>query len=308
MLSSAWLVYKCWDLRGTTGDRFENWGGGVVQDANQFAAALILMLPLVLNKALKKGNNWIRIGASLGAFGMIMSIMLTGSRGGFLGLVGCAIAFIIFFKEYRKKALYLFLALTLVALSYSPEYYVERITGVFSSEKVEEDESSQQRLDAWNLAIEVWLKNPIFGCGMRNFAYYMGYHKEDLDWGELGHVAHSLWFETLGEGGLLLFLPLVFLLALFFTRSFNVRKKSIINEDIITYHEIAALEVGMIGFLIAASFVNRLVYEPIYWWSAMALIHQRFLGQNKEKPTEEKNEAQIENIFELPKSMNNPFT
>ena len=61
ILGAAWLVYKCWDLRGATAGRFENIDGGVVGDSNHFAAALIMLLPLVLMRIFRNDHKLIRL-------------------------------------------------------------------------------------------------------------------------------------------------------------------------------------------------------------------------------------------------------
>lgn len=274
------MVYKCWDLRYTTGERFENRYGGIVNDSNQFAAALILLLPLVVNRALKSDEHWIiRVGAAVGAFGMFMAIILTGSRAAFLGLGVLVIAFLFFQKIYRKKAIVLLIFIGIIGFEYAPDYYLDRMIGMFSSEEREEDGAVTGRLEAWKLSVSIWRKHPLVGVGMHNFCYYMAYFKEDQDWGDSGHVAHSLWFEALAGGGLMVFIPLILLLLLFFYRLTRIKWQN--NEDAAVgiYSYIYALQIGMLGFLVAATFVNRIYYEPIYWYCGIAVIYDRLVKE-----------------------------
>lgn len=265
MLSAAWLVYKCWDLRGTTGARFENRNGGVVDDANQFAAALILLCPIVINYALTKENDWrLRVGALVGFFGIIMSIVLTGSRAGFLGASVMLVTCFCYFKEARKKLSVVLIIGILATLPFVPDYYYTRMNNLFSSENVVVDASAQSRVNSWKLSFEVWKNKPWFGCGVRNFWFEMGVF-EDVD--GAGHVSHSLWFEALSEGGVVVFLPFISLICLFFLNIRRAKKKQIINHGLLV-----CLQCGFIGFLVAATFVNRLFYEPIYWWSALSVV------------------------------------
>lgn len=280
ILSSAWLVYKCWDLRGTTGSRFENRGGGIVEDSNMFAAALVLMLPIVVCRIFK-GPVWSRIGAATGAFGMIMSIVISGSRGGFLGLAGSGMAFMIIFKEHRKRVLILLLIIGLAAAGFISEDYQERILGI--SEASQSDASSQSRLDAWKQAVAVFIENPIWGCGMANFGYYFGHLAENKEWGQKGHVCHSLWMEALSEGGLLVFAPLIIMLVLFFFRTTRAKRAFALKLNADVSLDISALQVGLVGFLITATFLNRLMYEPIYWWCAMAAAYSRILHEDNQR-------------------------
>lgn len=276
LLSAGWLVYRCWDLRGTTGARFENVDGGVVNDSNQYAAALILLLPLAVARAMQTEEVWwVRVGAAIGAFGMVMSIIITVSRGAFLGLAVSFVMFLLYFQPYRKKIILFALLLSLAVAPFVPQYYINRTKTVFSSEDVEEDSSAQSRLTSWGLAYELWKQHPLFGVGMNNFGYYMGYRYEGRAWGERGHVAHSLWLQTMGEGGLVVAVPFLGLLFLFFYRMRKTKKQC--NDGAI-YIDISALQVGFVGFLVAATFVNRLFYEPIFWWCGMGAIHARLLS------------------------------
>ena len=273
LLSAAWMVYRCWDLRGTTGARFENINGGIIQDSNQFAAALLLMLPLAIGRAMKQDEKWwIRLCAAIGSFGIIMSIIITVSRGAFLGLIASAIAFFYYFNEHRKKILILTTILVIAVAPFVPQYYMDRTSMVFSSKEVDSDSSAVSRLTSWNLAYELWKEHPIVGVGMRNFGYYMGYRNEGRAWGQRGHVVHSVWMQALSEGGLMVAGPFIAMIFIFF---YKTKKSKELCRDHNFIIEISALQVGMIGFLVAASFVNRLYYEPIYWWCGLASIHLR---------------------------------
>jgi probable O-glycosylation ligase (exosortase A-associated) len=273
IINAAWLVYRCWDLRGTTGARFENRGGGVVNDANQFAAALILLLPIVLNKAFENVKWYYRVGSIIGVFGIIMSVTITGSRGGFLALIVCGISSLYYHKKYRKKIIAYVIVLVFSISPFISDYYLNRITSLTTKNNEMMDQSSKGRLDAWKLAIDIWKKEPLLGCGVKNFGYYMAYEVEGLNWGERGHVAHSLWFQTLAEGGSVVFGALLAMLIFFFIRIHRIKRG--LKEDCEVRNELNGLQVGMLSFLVAASFVDRLFYEPLYWWCGIAAIYWR---------------------------------
>lgn len=209
ILSAAWLVYRCWDLRHRFSYRFENIDGGVISDSNHFAAAVVLFFPLVVRQIFS--GHWLkRLGAATGAFGMVMTIVITGSRGGFLGLAVQAMAFVYFYKEYRKRIFLTLAALTLIITPFISDYYIARVIGIFEHDQIQDNRaksSVDSRLASWTLAFQTWKKFPLLGCGMQNFGYYMGYYNEGLNWGELGHVAHSTWLQALGEGGFRFLFP-----------------------------------------------------------------------------------------------------
>lgn len=275
ILSAAWLVYRCWDLRHRFSSRFENTDGGVISDSNHFAAAVVLLFPLVVRQMFS--GHWLkRVGAAVGAFGMVMTVVITGSRGGFLGLAVQSMAFLYFYKEYRKRIFLALAGLSIIILPFVSDYYIERIVGIFAHEEIEDTEardSVNSRLASWSLSIETWQQMPFIGCGMQNFRYYMGYYKEGLNWGELGHVAHSTWLQVLAEGGLAVFLPFMFILILFYRRTFMATRFYAGLKRMEDVQDIYAIQIGMTGFLVCATFLNRLFYEPIYWFAGLAAAY-----------------------------------
>ncbi|MDA3832907.1 MAG: O-antigen ligase family protein, partial [Spirochaetales bacterium] len=150
-----------------------------------------------------------------------------------------------------------------------------------SSADQSRDNSAQSRLDFWATAIDVWKQHPLYGCGLRNFIYYNGVANEGKEWGEPGHVAHSLWFEALAEGGLMVFVPLVTMLLLFFRRTSKAKKKYRGNREI--HADLCAFQIGMVGFLVCATFVNRLIYEPMYWWCMIAYSYYSGVASSDEE-------------------------
>ncbi len=275
LFSAAWMVYRCFTLRGTTGARFENRDGGAVADANHFAAACVLLFPIVVRRIFK-GPWWMRVGAAMGAFGLAMTIMITGSRGGFLGLIVTCIMTVLLYRGRRKQILISLIVMSMIAMPFVPEHYKTRIAGLFGKgeENVDEDASANSRKNAWKVAREVWYEMPWFGCGMNNFGYYNGHRHEELPWGVRGHVAHSLWFEVLAEGGIMLGVPFVWMLLLFFYRTTKVRIRYADTPYEYLAEDIYVLQIGFIGFLLSATFINRFMYETIYWWCALAVVHQ----------------------------------
>ena len=273
ILSSAWLVYRCWDLRGTTGPRFDNLGGGNVTDANHFAAALVLLFPFVFLKTLSQ-KRWVAIGAAILCFGMVMAIFISGSRGGFLGLVTVTFLLMFVFREQRKKLIFLTLFIGMLALPFVSSEQRERLSTIMQSTKQEQrDASSQGRIEFWRLAIDLFKERPLTGVGMADFPYYSGERVEGLPLGIPGHVTHSLWFEMLSGGGLMVFGPFVLMLVRFFRNSVRLVHEYAASgrPEMVAYIRVPM--VGMAAFLVTATFLDRAIYEPVYWCIALVVSH-----------------------------------
>ena len=287
ILAAVWLVYRCWDLRGTTGARFENIGGDVISDGNHYAAALVFLFPFVFQKCMSKDRR-ISIGAAILCFGIIMAIFISGSRGGLLGITALGVWLIVAFKEQRKKVLLVAISVGLISVLFMNDFQKERLSDLFSATSEEtRDSSAQGRIDFWKLALELFKENPVAGVGLGNFPYHAGYRVEGLRKGEPGHVTHSLWFEVISEGGLVVTVPLLLL----FYRFYRNTKRAIVGLRIQQRTEeilyITTARVALGAFLVCATFLNRLIYEPIYWCIGLGVIHC-YLTVNQEKGLQER--------------------
>jgi putative inorganic carbon (HCO3(-)) transporter len=290
ILSSAWLVYRCWDLRGTTGPRFENYGGGNVADANHFAAALVMLFPFVFQKALSRDRR-LALGAAILCFGIVMSIVISGSRGGLLGLGTLCVLLMLTFREQRWKILAFMIAIGLVALPFITDYQMDRFSSVFADEG-ERDSSAKLRIEFWKLAYQLFMENPLLGVAPGEFMYYSGYMVEGHARGIPGHVTHSLWFEMLSRGGLVFF-PFVLMLVRFFRHSSRLvrRYKAAGEDELATYVQIPMIALG--AFLVPATFLDRSSYEPLYWCIGLGIVH-RYLAKEhfKRKSAESDHDLQ----------------
>lgn len=286
ILSAGWLVYRCWDLRGTTGARFENINGGSIGDSNHFAAALILLFPFVFQRIFDK-NKLISIGSAILCFGIVMAVFITGSRGGLLGLAAVFFLLYLNFKQYRKKILMAIIVLGIAVTPFINEYHISRFKSLLASSHEETREASaESRVVFWKYSYELFKEHPIAGVGLRNFGYYSGHNIEGKPLGQRGHVAHSLWFQILAEGGLLLLVPFIYLLIRFFRKTKKLITSYFLLGKIEHAQHVIAVRVGLGAFLVNATFLNRLVYEPIYWCIALGVVHEFVMKDLlKEKPT-----------------------
>lgn len=272
ILSSVWLVYRCWDLRYTTGERFENVGGDYIGDANNFAAALILLFPFVFQKVLCH-KLWISICAAILCFGIIMAIIISVSRGGFLGLFALMLLILNAFPTQRKKIFMSLVVLGLLAFLFTSDYQIERLSTIFESEE-SRDESAQSRIRFWKLALQLFVDYPLTGVGFGNFWYYSGYLLEGKPYGIPGHVTHNTWMELLSGGGLVVTVPFVLLLFIFFRNSsYLIRRYLDVGRTDLAYY-IQTPRIALAAFLVCATFLDRGLYEPFQWCIALGVIHR----------------------------------
>jgi O-antigen ligase len=230
------------------------------------------MFPFVYQKTLSR--DWrLALGAATLCFGAIMAILISGSRGGLLGLGALAVLILLTFPTQRWKVLTFVIMMGIVALLVLKENQLDRFSTILESiEEGQRDTSGQLRIELWKLAFRLFLENPL-GIAPGEFMYYSGYMLEGRAYGTTGHVTHSLWFEMLSRGALVFF-PFVLLLVRFFTNSLRLvrRYREAGEHEMATYVQIPMI--GLAAFLVPATFLDRSVYEPIYWCIALGIVHR----------------------------------
>lgn len=278
ILSAAWLVFCAWSLRGTTGPRFTNYGGGNVSDSNDYAAALVMLFPFVFQRTFSS-RRVIAVAAGVLCFGVFMAAIIADSRGAFLGFLVLAVIIILCFKEHRVRNLVMLATVAVLVFSFAKSGQIERLQSIVGNATgTARDNSSELRLQFWGLALRLFEQHPLLGIGPRNFWYYSGYMLEGRPYGVPGHVTHSLWMELLSSGGLMVMVPFVLMLWRFGRSSWRLGRMYARagRRDIALYIYTPMFAMG--GFLVAASFIDRMVYEPIYWCIALGVAHRYLWG------------------------------
>lgn len=195
------------------GHKIEGFYGHVLGDRNELSLAFVMTLPLCAYLLGQYGKETlvIRFGL-LGLMGLIvMAIVGTQSRGGFVALLGLAGYY--FLKSDRKVVLAL-LAVVLVGVlsQFVTEEWTSRMDSIGEADQ---DASFMGRVVAWKLSFIMAAEHPFFGGGFKTlewypmwlhlsqdfFAYPFFYTGDALPDPNRGHAAHSVYFQVLGEHG-----------------------------------------------------------------------------------------------------------
>lgn len=175
---------------------------GMFGNPNDLALSLDLLLPLCVAFALSS-RGWKRTAYFVCAAILAVGVVVTFSRGGFLGLV--ALSLVLLWKLSRRNrglTIVAFLVATGFFLVAMPNGYSNRLTTIFS---IEEDQtgSAQARRELLDRALQVASNHVLIGVGMGNFHIY-SIHEQ---------VAHNSYLEIsaeLGVAGLMAYLILIF--------------------------------------------------------------------------------------------------
>jgi putative inorganic carbon (HCO3(-)) transporter len=171
---------------------------GVYGDPNYLAEYLALIVPIaVAFIARRESSFWVRLLCIVALLLAVTCIVLTFSRGGFLGLVAGGLVWALRERAQRTKALVLSAALAVGVAIFAPATLWERTDTL---EEFEQDQSALGRVYAWHVASAVNLDHPLRGVGGGAFREAWPFYAPPQV-REHPLVAHNIFLDTLGELG-----------------------------------------------------------------------------------------------------------
>jgi putative inorganic carbon (hco3(-)) transporter len=242
--------------------------GGLLLDNNDFSLAMVMNLPFLLYLSTVETRRKVKLFLQAAFVLTIITIVLTGSRGGFLAMAVASFAMVMK-SQYKTVGLGTGLVGALLFLAFIPQEYKERILSIKTAAK--EDGSAIGRLQAWSVAGRMIQDKPFFGVGFQNFVTLYGKY-EPRPGEHLKHrVTHNSYLQIWAESGTFAF---VFFLCVLFSTIFVCRRiqRQVRVRDgpqwVAAYA--AAIEVSFYGFLTGATFLNRAHFDFIYVMAAIA--------------------------------------
>lgn len=245
--------------------------GSSLTDNNLFAVAMVMAMPIILYffNALK--NKYAK-NISLIAFLLtIMTVIATNSRGGFLAL---SMLGVWYFAMSRRKG-FAFVAVLVglgLVLVVAPDTWFNRISSI---ETANEDDSFMNRVAAWQVSFAIGLGNPIFGGGFSAIQNYWIWDTYKVMTNIFGvdvdlyspKAAHSIYFQVLGDMGVVgLLLFLLLLTTAFFNR--NAIKQTIKKskrQDLNWAVDMAdAMFLSLLAYMVGGAGVSLPYYEIVY--------------------------------------------
>ena len=255
-----------------TGGEFRVYGphDSFMADNNDFALALNMTLPLLCFLVPGEPRRWARIGLRICFFASILCVIFTYSRGGLLGLV-TVLFLIAMMSRYRIPALFFMGAVFLVAVSFAPQAWNDRMDKMARGEV---DSSETQRLIAWRTGWNLAMDYPITGGGLEAYpdvSVFQHYQPEEMPGGRESSGPHSVYFQVLGElgfPGLALFLLLLGSCFVSLHRLRNRAKRLDRSHWVIPFTRM--FEVSLAAFAVSGAFLGRAYFD--LWFEIVACI------------------------------------
>jgi O-antigen ligase len=186
---------------------------------NSVATILMLGLPLALSRSLSSGRGWVIIFGTL-----TVALLFAQSRGAILGGISGIMAFLYLQRKLDARLLIAIIFIGLLGFVLS-----DIIITLFSRglESRDFSEISSGRLDSmWIPLISELTTNPyriLFGFGLYGMIMTDAYMFSS-DFFQATH-AHNAYLNLIVDGGLIVFLPFVFLLFYSFKHAMTISRK-----------------------------------------------------------------------------------
>jgi putative inorganic carbon (hco3(-)) transporter len=234
--------------------------GGMLEDNNDFAMALCMGLPFLVQIGASERKPELRRAVYFMVPLTMLTILLTQSRGGFLAL-GTMTLLLIWRSKNRGAAL---VGLTLagaISLFFLPASFYERMGTITTA--AQEDGSAKGRLAAWKTAINMAQHRPLTGVGLSKFqSAYTQYATVEHETARATHNAYlQMWAEC---GTIALALYLFLIVGSFFALwRVRARAKQIYSSSWILNYT-AMFEASLLAFVVGSAFLSRAQFDLFY--------------------------------------------
>lgn len=260
-----------------TGGQFRVWGppGSFVADNNAFALAVNMALPMFFFMAREEENRRMRLLLRLLFGAGIISVILTYSRGGLLGLT--VVLAVIALKSHRKfLSIFLAVVCGFLVLTFAPPRWMARMKAFAGGEL---DDSARQRLVSWGFAWNLAKDYPVTGGGFRTFTpeLFTQYAPEPLPGGRASSGPHSIYFQVLAEHGFVGLGLFVLLLGGCWGSLRKLRKRARglpSGSWMVSYSHM--MESSLLGFMVSGAFLE-FAYFDLYLQLVAATIIMKIL-------------------------------
>jgi O-antigen ligase len=239
----------------TGGERIAGIVGGMFGNPNDLAMHLSTMVPLAFvlflsSRALKK------VAYAALAVLMAVAVVLTFSRGGFLGLAAGGL--VLMWKLGRRHRLFVFAASAVVVVAFvvlMPSEYSGRLTSIVDTAK-DLTGSAGARREILIVSLINIAKHPLFGVGMDNF-HIVSIHEQ------VSHNAYTLF----------LLAPL--------KRLRRVERETLPLKRSHDYYWAVGLQASLVAYMVSSFFGSVAYLWYIYYLVALAVCFHRIYESKK---------------------------
>ncbi len=296
IIGLVWVIAMSIGFFGVKGGLFTILSGGghrvwgppdsVVEGNNEIAVALVVIVPLLFflsqhleisRPRLLRGEGWTKVFKyGLIAMMMLCAVAALGSQSrGALLAIGAMFS-VLWWRSRSKLTIGLALVLMVpVVLAFLPESWHARMETIGS---YDEDASALGRINAWTMAFNI-AKDRITGAGFATAAevIYAQYAPDP----NYVLVAHSIYFQILGEHGFIGLALYLLMWALTYIAAGRIRAlaagRGAESEWVVSLASM--LQVSMVGFAVGGAFLSLAYWDLPYYMLVLVYVLRAYATQ-----------------------------
>lgn len=239
---------------------------GETFDANDLALYLVTIMPFIFTRLLVSSKKVKLLLFPLVAV-FLFGIILTGSRGGFLGLLTIVLTMLVqkfpkndgnYIKRFSIKKILLISLAAIIMYQLAPDTYWDRISTMLNPSDDYNVDDERGRIAIWGQGLDMVMQYP-WGVGVAVFASAQG-----MLMGGYYQTAHNSLIQIAGELGVL---GLLLYLLLFLTVVKDLKKLSKNNSSNVPIHikyNALGIRVGLFAFFVSSFFLSQ-AYSPLLY-------------------------------------------
>lgn len=245
--------------------------GSYITDNNTMALALVTTVPLLVYLVSQVEGKWFKRGAVALAVLTALGALGSYSRGALLGAIAMS-GFLWIKSPHKAKIGAVIVLLAPIVYLSMPDRWTERMHSI---DNYQEDGSAMGRINAWKFAINIANHYPP-GGGYLVFTprLFRLYAPEP----EAFHVAHSIYFQVLGEHGYLGLLLFLLLLLFSWRTGRQVIQHCRGKPELGWAITLAQMcQVSLIGYMVAGTFLSLAYYDLLYYILGILILLYKVL-------------------------------
>jgi probable O-glycosylation ligase (exosortase A-associated) len=256
--------------------------GNYFQDENDVALYINIWLPFCFYLLLIEKKKFHRLIYLTGLLSGLLAIVISFSRGGFVGLVAVGIVIWSFSKKKITTLLIILFCCVFLVL-FAPKGYWEEMSTIDDTK----ENTASERIESWKTAWIMFLDKPL-GVGGNNFqVWFPQYQTQYFKRGMWGRVAHSIWFTLIPELGIFGIILYFYLIHINVKSIYEIKINSIEHCDDERHNYLHSLSLAFLaslsGYFASGSFLSVLYYAHYWYITALIVvslrIHKKLLVQ-----------------------------
>ncbi|MCW5611009.1 MAG: putative O-glycosylation ligase, exosortase A system-associated [Rubrivivax sp.] len=253
-----------------TGGGGRVWGppGGLLQGNNELAVGLTMLMPMLYFLRQTSESKWVRHALLFSMGSCFFSIVGTQSRGALLAL-GAMTFFLGLKGKHPVRSSVTLLVLMVAVIGFMPETWSGRMSTI---KTYQDDTSAMSRIWTWITLYNAAVDRPLVGAGFVAdnavvFARYAPIHEPYRIFAGSVYVAHSIYFQMLGEHGFVgLFLFLLLGLTTWITAG-RLARRTRDDPEFGAWMPLLMrmVQVSMIGYAVGGAFLSLAYLDLPYY-------------------------------------------